>query len=177
MYRQFPSKAELLAEVFRCAAQREVDAVVTAAGVRGSAAERLCAAIETFARRALAGRRLAWALIAEPVEPEIDAERLVFRRAFCEVFAGVLSDGIAAGEVRAQRVGLSAAALVGAIGEALAGPLAPIASPIDPDALVGELVEFCLRSVTQETPQSRMARWSAGYQVPSEGGGRVGSQR
>src|SRR3954468_10209396 len=57
VYRHFSSKADLFAEVFRRAAQREVDAV--------AAARSLSDGVETFARRALAGRRLAWALLAE----------------------------------------------------------------------------------------------------------------
>src|SRR5262249_59475230 len=81
VYRYFPSKSELFAEVFRRASQREVDAM-REAGERaagGSAADRISAGTETFARRALAGRRLAWALLAEPVDPAVEAERLHFR--------------------------------------------------------------------------------------------------
>ena len=149
VYRHFPSKAQLFAEVFRRASQREVDAVVAAAAGPVAAPERLAAGAETFARRALRGRRLAWALLAEPVDPAVEAERLVFRAAYRDAFAAVLRDGVAAGEVAEQDCELSAAALVGAIGEALAGPLAPTASSArDEDALVAGLVAFCERSVT-----------------------------
>src|SRR3954451_23845364 len=58
VYRHFPSKAQLLTEVFRVASQREVDAVAAVTG--DTAAEQLAGAVETFARRALRGRRLAW---------------------------------------------------------------------------------------------------------------------
>jgi AcrR family transcriptional regulator len=151
VYRHFPSKAELFAEVFRRASQREVDATRAAAEAAGDgAARRLAAAIDTFARRALRGRRLAWALLAEPVDPAVEAERLVFRRAYAGVFAAILRDGIAAGELAEQDVALVAAALVGALGEALVGPLSPVAPRSHPDALVTELVAFCLRSVTDQ---------------------------
>ena len=103
VYRHFPSKADLFAEVFREASQHEVDAVAAAAGDGGrSAAERIAAAVETFARRALRGRRLAWALIAEPVDPAVEAERLVFRRAYRDAFAAVIADGVERGELPAQ---------------------------------------------------------------------------
>ncbi len=61
--------------------------MAAAAGEAGgsAAAARIAAAVETFARRALRGRRLAWALIAEPVDPAVEAERLVFRRAYRDV--------------------------------------------------------------------------------------------
>ena len=148
VYRHFPSKADLLAEVFRMASQREVDAVAAAVTVPGPAVHRLAVAAETFARRALQGRRLAWALLAEPVDPAVEAERLVFRRAYRDVFAAVLEDGIASGELPDQDRELTAAALVGAIGEALVGPLSPTAAGGDPDRLVRDLVTFCLRSAT-----------------------------
>jgi AcrR family transcriptional regulator len=149
VYRHFPSKAELLTEVFRVASQHEVDAVAQAAEEATSAPERLTAAVEAFARRALAGRRLAWALLAEPVDPAVEAERLQFRRAYAEVFARAIVDGVEAGELPEQDAAFTATALVGAIGEALVGPLSPGAHP-DPDALVTNLINFCLRSTTDQ---------------------------
>ena len=148
-YRHFPSKADLFAEVFRRASQREVDAM-RAAGAAGGprATDKLAAAVEAFARRALRGRRLAWALLAEPVDPAVEAERLVFRRAYAAVFEEILGEGLAAGELPPQNVELAAAALVGALGEALVGPLSPVAADVDADALVSDLVAFSLRSVT-----------------------------
>jgi AcrR family transcriptional regulator len=148
VYRHFPSKADLLTEVFRVASQREVDAVAAATAARGTAAQRTAAAVETFARRALRGRRLAWALLAEPVDPAVEAERLQFRRAYAEVFAGAVRDGVAAGELPAQDADLAATAMVGAIGEALVGPLSPTAAEADDDALIAGLTTFCLRAIT-----------------------------
>jgi AcrR family transcriptional regulator len=148
VYRHFPSKAELFAEVFRVASQHEVDAVAEAADRPGPAAARVALAVETFARRALRGRRLAWALIAEPVDPAVEAERLAFRRAYADAFASALKDGVASGELPDQEVALVATALVGAIGEALVGPTSPTASHLDEEALVAGLVRFCLRSIT-----------------------------
>jgi AcrR family transcriptional regulator len=150
VYRHFPSKADLLAEVFRVASQREVDAVAAAVAVPAPAAKRLAAAVETFARRALRGRRLAWALLAEPVDPAVEAERLIFRRAYRDVFAGLLQEGVVSGELPDQDAELTAAALVGAIGEALVGPLSPTAAGGDSERLVRDLVTFCLRSATDE---------------------------
>ena len=115
VYRHFPSKAQLFAEVFRSASQHEVDAVIAAsADVGDSVAGRLAAAVDTFARRALRGHRLAWALIAEPVDPAVEAERLVFRRAYRDAFAAVIEDGIASGELPEQDPATSAAATVSA---------------------------------------------------------------
>src|ERR687891_883732 len=51
VYRHFPSKAELFAEVFRRASQRELDVVVEVTATRdGAATERIAAAVEAFCR-------------------------------------------------------------------------------------------------------------------------------
>jgi AcrR family transcriptional regulator len=147
LYRHFPSKSELFAEVFRDASQREVDAMAAAAAEgAASATERIAAGVETFARRALRSPRLAYALLAEPA---VEAERLAFRRAYRDVLARVIADGIDAGELPAQDVEVSAAALVGAIGEALVGPLSPAAAG-EAEAVIGPLTKFCVRSITEK---------------------------
>jgi AcrR family transcriptional regulator len=156
VYRHFPSKADLFAEVFRNASQREVDAVAAAAaGASGPAPARIAAAVEVFAQRALAGRRLAWALLAEPVDPAVEAERLHFRGAYRDVFAAILDAGVTAGELPPQDCALGATALVGAIGEALVGPTSPTAAGAAPD-LVTDLTAFCLRAIgAQGAPHGR----------------------
>jgi AcrR family transcriptional regulator len=151
VYRHFPSKAELFAEVFREASQHEVDAMREAVrGASGTAAERIAAGVEVFARRAMRGRRLAWALLAEPVDPAVEAERLHFRHSYRDLMAEVLADGIDAGEVPPQDVEATAAALIGAIGEAMVGPLSPTANGGDPEALIASLVNFCTRAIGKE---------------------------
>jgi AcrR family transcriptional regulator len=150
VYRYFPSKSDLFAEVFRVASQREVDEMRAGAGATGSAAERIAAGTETFARRALAGRRLAWALLAEPVDPAVEAERLHFRHSYRDVIAEVVADGVRSGELPEQGVDATAAALVGAIGETMIGPLSPTANGGDPEALIASLINFCIRAIGEE---------------------------
>jgi AcrR family transcriptional regulator len=152
LYRHFPSKAELFAEVFRVASQHEVDAVAEAMSVPASVPDRIAAGVETFARRALRGRRLAWALLAEPVDPAVEEERLVFRRAYAEVFSSALREGVLDGSLPPQDAAVTAVALVGAIGEVLTQPHSS-----DEDVLVASLVRFCLRSITEETDVHRHA--------------------
>ena len=93
--------------------------------------------LATFAQRALRRPRLAWALIAEPVDPLVDAERLAYRERYSELTARPCGAGIAAGELPEQNVELTAAALVGGCGEALVGPLSPLAGarPSDEEIL------------------------------------------
>ncbi|MBM3666489.1 MAG: TetR/AcrR family transcriptional regulator [Actinobacteria bacterium] len=152
VYRHFPSKPDLFAEVFREASQHEVDAMREAASERpdAPASERVAAGVETFARRALRGRRLAWALLAEPVDPAVEAERLEFRRSYRDILVSILQDGIASGELLAQDPVTTASALVGAIGEAMVGPLSPTANGGDPEAAIAPLVNFCQRAIGTE---------------------------
>ena len=152
LYRHFASKEELFVEVFRSVCSHE-EAAMRAAGVAaadgpGGAAEWLETVLATFARRALRNPRLAWALIAEPVDPAVDAERLAYRARYAAVIAEGLRSGIASGELPSQNVELTAAALVGGCGEALVGPLSPLA-PGDrrPDEIVTALRTFVRRAI------------------------------
>lgn len=154
LYRYFPTKAELFAEVFRVNSQREVDAFASAAQLGDSPMAQLQNAIRTFAHRAIKGRRMAYALIAEPVDPLVDVERLEYRRAYAHVLEGLLRAGIQSGDFSPQNVSTTAAALVGAMSEALIGPLSPSAggrnsqviSPTVREALIQSIIEFCLRA-------------------------------
>jgi AcrR family transcriptional regulator len=152
VYRYFPSKSDLFAEVFREASQREVDAMSAGATATtdGSALDRIAAGTETFARRALAGRRLAWALLAEPVDPAIEAERLHFRHSYRDVIAEIVADGVDSGELPQQDPEVTGAALVGAIGETMLGPLSPTTNGGDPEALIASLIDFCTRAIGEE---------------------------
>ena len=127
VYRHFDSKADLFLEVFRAVCAGEERAMRAAADEAGpGAVDRLEAVLATFARRALQNRRLAWALLAEPVDPLVDAERLAYRERYASLVAAELRAAVEAGEIPAQDVSFTAAALVGGCGEALVGPLSSV---------------------------------------------------
>ena len=144
VYRHFPSKGDLFAEVFRRASQREVDVLRAMTDREEPAEHRLAAWVEAFVRRALAEPTRAYALIAEPVDPAVERERLTFRRAYADLFEGALHDGVQRQELAPLDARLTAAAIVGALAEALVGPLARRDGSAD--ALVAGLQAFVLRS-------------------------------
>ncbi len=157
VYKHFESKAHLSAEVFRLAAEREVRFVRNNAMGLGTAGERLARTVKAFAERALNNPRLAFALIAEPVDPAIDEERLRYRLAYAEVFAELVHQGITQQEFALQLPSVSAAALVGVIAEALVGPLTwSVADQhdLESDVLINSIQAFCLRAVGATVPDS-----------------------
>jgi AcrR family transcriptional regulator len=145
LYRHFPSKAELFVEVFRAVCAGEERAMLAAADASGGAAVgRLEAVLTTFARRALQNRRLAWALLAEPVDPLVDAERLAYRERYASLVAAELRAAIGAGEIPPQDFAFTAAALVGGCGEALVGPLSSVDGS---DQVVAAIQTFVRRAI------------------------------
>jgi AcrR family transcriptional regulator len=124
VYRYFPAKTDLVAELATAVAERETAAMRRAAEAAPGALSALPAAITTFAARALRVRQLTWAMLTEPVEVEIDAARLVYRQAIARELEMRIRAAINDGHLPAQDAALSAAALVGALVEGLIGPLA-----------------------------------------------------
>lgn len=148
VYSHWSSKAELCAEIVATVSAREVGIVKAVADADGSPVERLEAAIRTFAGRALRGRRLAYALIAEPVDPEVETVRLDYRAQLARCFEGILREGIMRGVFPRLDPAVAAACIVGAFMEALVGPLAP-AKGTGPRAdrhLIEQITQFCLRA-------------------------------
>ncbi|MDN3519135.1 TetR/AcrR family transcriptional regulator [Aquisalimonas lutea] len=147
IYRYFESKSDLFDEVFRRAAQREIDACAAAADVDLPPRDRVQRVAETFARRALKGRQLAYALLAEPVDATIDAERLHFRIPYRDIFAAIIRDGIKRGEIAEQDADLVATAIVGGIAETLVGPLSRPPEPERESALIQGVARFCVHAL------------------------------
>lgn len=155
LYRHFPSKAHLFVEILSEASRRDL-AAVDAAAAGGSVTQRLEAAVAAHARRALRHPRVAWALLHEPVDVLVEEARLAHRRRYCENMAGLIRQGVASGELPEQDVDFTAAALVGAIAEALVGPLSPVGEhPGSEEEVVATVVRFCRRGLglpDSETP-------------------------
>jgi AcrR family transcriptional regulator len=149
VYRYFPSKTELVAALVAALAEGEMAALESAANAAPGPLSALAAAIASFAARALANRRLAFALIAEPVEPEIDRARASYRQALAAALEKLIRRALDAGGLSDQDAALAAPALLGALIAALIGPHAP-AVPADPAqvrARVQMLTLFALRAL------------------------------
>ena len=148
IYRYFPSKSELFVQALTDAVDYEVGVLREITARDAPAPERLRAAVESFVRRALRGPHLAYAFIAEPIDPEVDAGRIVCRERFGEVFEDLLREGVASGEFPDQSTAVSAACIVGAFTEALVRPVRATEKSADERRLITEIVDFCVRAVT-----------------------------
>jgi AcrR family transcriptional regulator len=147
VYRYFPSKTDLVAALVAAVSGREIGAMRRAGDAAPGPLSAIAAAVTTFAARALREPKLAFALLAEPVDADTDAARLDYRKALAAELARRLAAAIAARALPEQDVAITAPALLGAILEGLVGPLAAPAAD-DPKArdAVQTMTLFALRA-------------------------------
>ena len=148
LYRYFSSKEALCTAVFEHATIIEINRVAAQLQQpHKGVPERIADALMTFAKRALRAPVAAWALIAEPVDPAVSAARLRYREQYATLFAQAIDEGIVERSLPQQNSTLSSHALVGAIAEALIGPLAQ-QNQYQPWQAISASVQFCLQAIT-----------------------------
>jgi AcrR family transcriptional regulator len=160
VYRYFPSKAELFAEVVAEVSRQELDVMSAIAATDDPPAERLHAAVAAFVKRAMRNPQLAYSLIAEPCDKAIDEERLKWRAAISRAVMAVVQDGQRRGEFRADvPPEVAATMIVGGFMEGLVGPLSPLQSRPAASAsarqqrtraLAGQIASLCTASLRPE---------------------------
>ncbi len=160
LYRHFSNKHALCIELFCQASGHEVEQLkLISQELALSPVVALNNMIECFLVRAFKGPRLAWSLIAEPLDPALESQRLNYRQAYAEVFERIISLGIAQQHFAAQDAKLSATALVGALAESLVLPLSPqqpLPSDTQQQDLIKHMQNFC-----------RLAMGSGEKQIPA----------
>lgn len=129
VYRYFPAKADLVAELVKTLAAEEVAALAGAARAAPGPLSALAAAFTAFGARVLSRRRLAGALLTEAVEADVAAARAPYRRAVAVEFERLIAAALAGGHLPEQDAALSAAAVLGALIEGSVGPQAPSSGP------------------------------------------------
>lgn len=129
IYRYFPSKTALIEAVVAAVAADELAAIRAAAAAAPGPLSALAAAVIGFAGRAVRQRRLVWAVLAEPVDADVDRARIAFRTALHAVLRDVITAAMRTGQLADTDAGLAAAAVTGTLVEGLIGPLAPGPEP------------------------------------------------
>jgi AcrR family transcriptional regulator len=125
VYLYFPSKADLISELIAEVSQDELTAIRRAADAAPGPSSALAAAVSTVAVHVLSQRKLAWGILAEPVDVDVTASRLASRREIAWEIASRIDAAVRAGHLPAQDTSLAASSLLGALHESLVGPLAP----------------------------------------------------
>jgi AcrR family transcriptional regulator len=140
VYRYFPAKIDLVRALVAAVAEREIGAMGRAADAAPGPLSALAAEITTFAARATRNRRLTWAMLGEPVDAQVDAVQLGYRKALAAELEGRIRVAIAGGHLPELDPVLASAALVGILLAVLFGPLAP--APNDAPGNARETVQM-----------------------------------
>lgn len=146
IYKHFPSRADLLAEVYVRAVTHELDLVREAVEATQGSRAQIATAVDTFCRRAIAAGRFGHALLTEPTDPAVDEHRLAFRENYRALFAGLIQTGIKDRELPRQDADIAAAAVLGVMTETLVRPLSA-KKRADPDVVVPTIVAHCLATL------------------------------
>jgi AcrR family transcriptional regulator len=149
VYRYFPGPIDLVSALVESESESEIRAVRRAAEAAPGPLSALAAAVATFGARALRSRRLAWAVMAEPVDTEVDALRQNYREALAGEIEARIRAAVEGGHLPEQDARLAAAVLVGAVLEGLIGPLAATEAddPVRARETVQALTLFALRGL------------------------------
>jgi AcrR family transcriptional regulator len=149
VYRYFPCKADLVSELIATVAREQLTSAQRAADAAPGPLSALAAAVTAIAVDVLSQRRLAWGILAEPIDVDVAPSRLECRRALVVEIQSRIEAAARAGHLPAQDTALTAAALIGGIHESLVGPLAPddLAEPARLRDSVQTLTLMALRAV------------------------------
>lgn len=125
VYRYFPSKADLISELIVEVSRDKLAVIRRAADAAPGPSSALAAAVTTVAVHVVTNRKLAWGILAEPVDVDVTASRLACRREIAGEIEMRIEAAVRAGHLPAQDTALAATALLGGLHESLVGPLAP----------------------------------------------------
>lgn len=123
MYRYFPNKVALCTALFRQLSGREVDEMEGIADLQLSPCEALARCCFNFTQRAFRAPVQSYALMAEPLDPALEQERLIYRRAYAKVYQRIIERGIADRSLMVDDSHIASLAVVGMLAEPLLEPL------------------------------------------------------
>lgn len=150
VYRYFDNKNQIIIEVLSVAIATELSILTTIANNNLPYPARLHKAIETFVRRALNSPRLAYALMLEPAEAEVEEARFKTKQMIRETIQQLLEEGQRQGEFQFDDVATTALCIVGAMTFAVIEPLS-LTSQRTNDAFSTQVANFCLHAVNIAT--------------------------
>lgn len=151
VYRYFANKSQVLIEVLNAAIGIEVDILNNIAQGELSATKKLHKAVTTFVRRAMNSPQLAYSLMFEPVDPELEHGRFRSKQLIKQSVKEILAEGKTTGEFGFEDLNTAALCVVGAMTFVVIEPLNPsrniMFDETYKDYFVKQIADFCVNAV------------------------------
>lgn len=151
VYRYFDNKSQVLIEVLSEAIQHEVKILNHIAESELSSKQKLDKAVTTFVKRAMNSPQLAYSLMFEPVDAELEHERFRSKQLIKQSIKEILAAGKINGEFGFEDLNTAALCVVGAMTFVVIEPLNPSRNVMFDqnykDYLVKQIAEFCVNAV------------------------------
>ena len=151
VYRYFDNKSQVLIEVLFEAIQHEVKILNHIAESELSSKQKLDKAVTTFVKRAMNSPQLAYSLMFEPVDAELEHERFRSKQLIKQSIKEILAAGKINGEFGFEDLNTAALCVVGAMTFVVIEPLNPSRNVMFDqnykDYFVKQIAEFCVNAV------------------------------
>ena len=151
VYRYFDNKSQVLIEVLSEAIQHEVKILNHIAESELSSKQKLDKAVTTFVKRAMNSPQLAYSLMLEPVDAELEHERFRSKHLIKQSIKEILAAGKINGEFGFEDLNTAALCVVGAMTFVVIEPLNPSRNVMFDqnykDYFVKQIAEFCVNAV------------------------------
>lgn len=152
VYRYFDNKSQVLIEVLSEAIQHEVKILNhIAESDELTSKQKLDKAVTTFVKRAMNSPQLAYSLMFEPVDAELEHERFRSKQLIKQSMKEILAAGKINGEFGFEDLNTAALCVVGAMTFVVIEPLNPSRNVMFDqnykDYFVKQIAEFCVNAV------------------------------
>ncbi|ALV72401.1 MULTISPECIES: TetR/AcrR family transcriptional regulator [Acinetobacter] len=151
VYRYFDNKSQVLIEVLSEAIQHEVKILNHIAESELTSKQKLDKAVTTFVKRAMNSPQLAYSLMFEPVDAELEHERFRSKQLIKQSIKEILAAGKINGEFGFEDLNTAALCVVGAMTFVVIEPLNPSRNVMFDqnykDYFVKQIAEFCVNAV------------------------------
>lgn len=151
VYRYFDNKSQVLIEVLSEAIQHEVKILNHIAESELTSKQKLDKAVTTFVKRAMNSPQLAYSLMFEPVDAELEHERFRSKQLIKQSIKEILVAGKINGEFGFEDLNTAALCVVGAMTFVVIEPLNPSRNVMFDqnykDYFVKQIAQFCVNAV------------------------------
>lgn len=151
VYRYFESKNKILIEVLSAAIRHEVEILNQIVKMDLSAKQKLEKSVATFVKRAMHSPQLAYSLIFEPVDSEMEHARFQSKQLIKQTIQEVLAEGKNNGTFTFEDINIAALGIVGAMTFVVIEPLNPSHNVVYDQAyidhFVQQIADFCVNAV------------------------------